>query len=224
MTGYIASIKILFDKNANIENAFSMKKYMKGKFNFYGIKSPLRKELCKPFLNKENRPPIDEIVEIIINLWNEPKRELQYFALELLIKYSKQLKAEDYSIFEIMITNKSWWDTVDLIASNLVGTHFNIFSEIKKPISEKLINSDNMWLNRTAIIFQLKYKETTHEEMLYSYILQHAGSLEFFIRKAIGWSLREYAKTNPESVMHFVKTNENKLSGLSIREALKHIK
>ena len=220
---YIQSLKNVLSENCNTDNAMHMKKYMKNKFEYYGIKSPLRKELCKPFLKKENLPKIEKIEGIIKELWNEPQRELQYFAMELLSKYSKLLKQNDYYLFEYMLTNKSWWDTVDYIAAIIVGNHFNLYPELKKSISEKWINSNDMWLNRTAILFQLKYKQATDEKMLFSYIMKHNGSTEFFHRKAIGWALREYSKTNPEVVLKFVKTNEQKLSGLSKREALKII-
>lgn len=223
MSEYIQSLKNILSKNSNKENAFFMKKYLKNQFEFYGIKAPLRRELTKSFLKKENLPSKNEIKNIIFELWNEPQRELQHFAMELLFKYSKILKAEDYSIFESMITSKSWWDTVDFIAVNLVGNHFKIHSQLKAPISEKWINSEDMWLNRTAILFQLKYKETIDEKILFAYILKHCSSSEFFLRKVIGWALREYSKTNPSSVLEFVKENETKLSGLSKREALRII-
>jgi 3-methyladenine DNA glycosylase AlkD len=220
---YVVSIKTIFSQNSNSDNAFYMKKYLKNQFEFYGIKAPLRRDIAKPFLKKENLPSANEIEHIIFELWNEPQREVQHFAMELLFKYSKNLKAEDYSIFESMITTKSWWDTVDFIAVNLVGNHFKIHPQLKVPISEKWINSEDMWLNRTAILFQLKYKESTDEKILFSYILKHCSSSEFFLRKAIGWALREYSKTNPSSVLEFVKENETKLSGLSKREALRII-
>ncbi len=223
MSEYVQLIKTTFQNNSNSDDAFHMKKYMKNKFEFYGIKSPLRKEISKPFLKKETLPDVNEISEIIKILWNEPQRELQYFAMELLFKYSKLLKADDYFLFEFMITTKSWWDTVDFIASNNVGTHFNMHPKLKNTVLEKWICSDNMWLNRTAILFQLKYKQHTDEELLFSYVLKHIDSTEFFHRKAIGWSLREYSKTNPKAISEFVNKHQNRLSGLSKREALKVI-
>lgn len=223
MSLYVDKIKSQFSQNYDIENAFYMKKYMKNRFEFYGIKSPLRKELSKPFLKKENLPNITEINSIIKELWREPQRELQYFAMDLLSKYSKQLKDEDYTIFEYMIINKSWWDTVDYISAVLVGNHFKIYCALGRTIPSKWILSNNMWLNRSAILFQLKYKQNTDENILFNFILKHSNSKEFFLRKAIGWALREYSKTKPQAVIEFVQKNESKLSGLSKREALKRI-
>lgn len=221
MSQYLDNIKTTFSQNSNSENAFYMKKYMKNKFDYYGIKSPLRKEISKQYLKKENLPPINEFEKVIKELWNEPQRELQYFAMELLFKYSKQLEQEQYLIFEHLLTNKSWWDTIDYIAANLVGNHFKKYPHLTSTVGKRWIESDNMWLNRTAILFQLKYKQATDEKLLSEYILIHASSKEFFIRKAIGWALREYSKTNSQSVIMFVHKYDKVLSGLSKREALK---
>lgn len=222
MLKYVLDIKTTLSQNSNLENAFFMKKYMKNKFDFYGIKSPLRKELCKSFLKKENIPGIIEIESIIKTLWNEPERELQYFAMELLSKYSNDTDTHALELFEYMIINKSWWDTVDYISVNLVGKHFLKFPELTLPLSNKWTTSNNIWLQRTSILFQLKYKSKTDLPLLFKYILMHSESKEFFIRKAIGWALREYSKTDPNTIINFV--NSNKLSGLSTREALKRIR
>ncbi len=222
MSKYVLDIQTALSQNSNIENAFFMKKYMKNKFDFYGIKSPLRKELSKSFIKMENIPGITEIESIIKALWNEPERELQYFAMELLSKYSKNADTHAIELFEYMIINKSWCDTVDYIAVNLVGKHFNKFPELTLPLSNKWATSNNIWLQRTSILFQLKYKSKTDLPLLFKYILMHSKSKEFFIRKAIGWALREYSKTDPNTIINFV--NSNNLSGLSTREALKRIK
>ncbi len=223
MLSYIKRIETLFSENANPEYAFNMKKYMKNKYEFFGINTPTRRKLTREFLRKENLPPYKNIAEIVKELWNKPEREFQHFAMELLFRYSKQLKVDDYKIFEFMITNKSWWDSVDYIAPNIVGTHFKLFPKLMKPISTEWINSNNMWLQRAAILFQLKYKENTDRELLFTFIKQRSFSSEFFIRKAIGWALREYSKTNPKAVLEFVNNYEQQLSGLSKREALKII-
>jgi len=123
-----------------------------------------------------------------------------------------------------MITTKSWWDTVDFIAAKLVGDYFKKYpNQIGKYI-QKWINSDNMWLQRTAILFQLKYKNQLDPKLLKYIIQSQLGSNEFFINKAIGWVLREYSKTNPTWVFNFVNTNEKGLSNLSKTEALRLMK
>jgi len=122
---------------------------------------------------------------------------------------------------EWLIINKSWWDTVDSLASNCVGTYFRFYPEKIEYYNSKWITSDNMWLNRTAIIFQLKYKKDTDFELLKNNIRHHSHQREFFIKKAIGWSLREYSKVNPSAVIKFI--DENELQNLSIREASKYL-
>ena len=123
---------------------------------------------------------------------------------------------------EFMIVNKPWWDTVDWVASHHAGTYFKMFPHLIREKTGAWMNSENIWLQRSALLFQLKYKRHTDEKLLFDYILKLKDSKEFFIRKAIGWALREYSKTAPESVVHFVETTE--LSGLSRREALKWLK
>jgi len=222
INNYIQEIKTIFERNANSEKAYHMKKYMKDQSEFFGIQSPLRREITKPFLRNENLPPISSIEKITKQLWSLPQREFQHFGMELLVKYLKKMSSDYINLFEFILLTKSWWDSVDFISANLVGPHLKNFPELIKPTTEKWMVSENMWLQRSSIIFQLKYKNTTDTNLLFKYIRLCDGSKEFFIRKAIGWALREYSKTNPELVKEFVDQNPQ-LSGLSKREALKRI-
>ncbi len=222
MKSYIAELETAFLKHSNIDNALNMKKYMKNNFYFYGIKAPIRKEITRNFLRKENIPHLSKIQKISVEIWNKPEREFQYFGMELLTKYQKLVEYDYINHFEYLITTKSWWDTVDFIAVNLVSKHFLNYPELITPTTKRWVESDNIWLQRTAILFQLKYKSNTDLALLFNYINMLSDSKEFFIRKAIGWALREYSKTDPNTVINFV--NSNKLSGLSKREALKSIK
>jgi 3-methyladenine DNA glycosylase AlkD len=122
---------------------------------------------------------------------------------------------------EKLVTTKSWWDTVDFLASNAAGPWFRKFPEKKSEITSRWNASENFWLQRMSILFQLKYKAETDTKILRSYILPLMESKEFFIRKAIGWALREYAKTDPKFVSKLVK--ELPLSPLSKKEAMKGI-
>ena len=120
-----------------------------------------------------------------------------------------------------MIINKPWWDTIDFLAPKILGEYFKLFpEEIDKNI-QKWISSNNIWLQRSSILFQLKYKETLNTQLLTKIILPLSNTKEFFINKSIGWILREYSKTNKDWVLDFIE--KHKLSNLSIREALKHI-
>ena len=221
MTSYIACLVEKFQTKKNPKIAAGQKAYMKNKFDYFGLKSPVRKELQKPFLLKAQVPPKGEVESIIKKLWQKPEREVQYFAQELLQKYTKLYELKDISLFEYCITHKSWWDTVDFIASNILGPYFKKFPEQQKVYVEKWIASENLWLQRSALLFQLKYKEEVDTVLLSFSINSLLGSKEFFINKAIGWSLRQYSKYNPEWIIDFV--NRTQLENLSRREALRLI-
>lgn len=222
MKKYINDIKTIFEQNADADIAVPMAKYMKNKFEYYGIKTPKRSELLKKYHKENGYPKIDEIEAICRELWSLPQREYQYLADGLLNRFAKDMDENAIDFFEYLIITKSWWDTVDLIASKLVGTHFQRFPHLIKKYTTKWMKSNNIWLQRTVILFQLKYKEKTDIMLLVSNIMKLAESKEFFIQKAIGWALREYSKTDSEAVINFVENN--KLAPLSSREALKWLK
>ncbi|MGB1040904.1 MAG: DNA alkylation repair protein [Flavobacteriales bacterium] len=222
MMDYVSQLELDFKEKANTHIAKKQMAYLKDQFELFGLPTPVRKEVQKPFLLKENMPSKAELTKIMKELWDKPQREFQYFAIDLNRKYIKQLEKQDISLFELMIANKSWWDTVDLIATNLVGGYFKAYPEQIIPITDKWMKSGNMWLQRTCLIFQLKYKNEIDTNLLKSFIHPLLGSNEFFINKAIGWILREYTRTNPSWVIDFV--NNTELSNLSKREALKLIK
>ena len=222
MKKYVIDIKDIFTKYADKDNAIPMAKYMKNKFKFHGIKTPQRKELLKQYHKENGYPKIDEIDKICRELWSLPQREYQYLADGLLDRFAEKLDENAIELFEYLIITKSWWDTVDLIASRLVGTHFQRFPHLIEKYTNKWMKSNNIWLQRTVILFQLKYKEKTDVMFLGKNIMQLAESKEFFIQKAIGWALREYSKTDSEAVINFVENNT--LAPLSSREALKWMK
>ncbi|MDD3876127.1 MAG: DNA alkylation repair protein [Bacteroidales bacterium] len=219
---YVTELENIFQLNANDENAFWMAKYMKNKCAFYGLKKPLRADLFKEFSQLHKPPPPEKLEELCLMLWNIPEREMQYVAMELLFKYRKYTHTNTIKFYEQLITEKSWWDTVDLIAAKLVGFYFLKFPEMILPVTQSWMASGNMWLQRSCILFQLQYKNKTDIELLASYIEDCKSSKEFFLQKAIGWILREYAKTNPDWVLQYVSSAS--LKPLSKREALKHFK
>ena len=212
-----------FHENSNPTRAKQQAKYMKDRFAFYGLTSPERRKLQTPFLVKEYLPEKEEAFTIVKELWSKPKRELHYFAQELTHKYQKQVAISDIELYEHLIVNNSWWDTVDFIAANLVGNYFKHFPNQREIIINKWMHSGNIWLQRTCLIFQLKYKQNTDTKILSNCINQLLGSNEFFINKAIGWALREYSKIDANWVIDFV-ANHNQLANLSKREALRILK
>ena len=211
-----------FEANRNEEQAGPMKAYMKNHFPFLGIKSPLRKELLKEQFTEYALPEPGQLFDEVWKLYNLPEREYQYAAIALLEKMKKHLTIEDFPALLQLIETKSWWDSVDSIAPKAVGHVVKMDREYGEKVMREWSLSDNMWTNRSAILHQLKFKEEMNTDLLFEMIKQHSSSNEFFIQKAIGWVLREYAKTNPAIVKEFVE--ENPLKPLSKREALKHFK
>ncbi|SDS00833.1 3-methyladenine DNA glycosylase AlkD [Formosa sp. Hel1_31_208] len=210
-----------FQHHTNPDIAQQQKAYMRNQFEFFGLKSTLRKEIQKPFLSAKALPPKSELEAIVYQLWQQPQRECQYAAQEFANKYVKHIAVKDIELYEHMVTHKSWWDTVDFIANNLMGHYFKLHPELRQVYIDKWLISDNIWLQRCAILFQLKYKDDLDTVLLAYIINSLLGSKEFFINKAIGWILREYSRTNPSWVIEFVaKTN---LSPLSHKEALRLI-
>jgi len=220
---YIERIEILFRKNGNPKRAEGAAAYMRNQFYFFGISTPDRRALQKEFHSKYSLPPIEQLDYIVHALWNKPQRELHYFALELIHQYRKQFKAEHLPLFEYLITTNSWWDTVDVVAPKLAGALFIANSKLAEKTALRWMRSDNMWLNRAALICQLNFKEKTNSELLFRLIRQLSNHPDFFIRKAIGWSLRQYARTNPKAVKLFLKDNASILSPLSLKEAGKNL-
>jgi len=210
------------DKNSDANNAAYMTDYMRGKFQYFGVKTALRRDILKQVI-AENKVELNEnIRKITLDLYKLPQRELHVSATEI---FEKQLRKtylkEDIAIIEKLITQNSWWDTVDFIAKQILGKYLLKYPEEIQKVISKFSTSKNIWLNRSTILFQLGYKSNTNENLLFKQCEIHMHSEEFFIQKAIGWALREYGKTNPESVINFV--NSTTLKPLSHREAIRNI-
>lgn len=217
----VTELASIFESQQNLAAAVKMKAYMKGKYDYYGLTAPRRKELLKPFYN-ELRDIIDaDLIGFSRECWKHSYRELQYAALDIMSKRVKLLNGSHISDLEFLVTHKSWWDTVDALASTSVGQILKVSPELVSEYTHKWIESDNFWLQRTSLLYQLKYKDQVNEKLLFKLINRRKHESEFFIRKAIGWSLRSYARVNPDAVKQFVIDNPD-LSNLSKREALKH--
>ena len=220
MHPYVASLRTLFEQNANLPQAAPMKKYMRDQFEYLGIKSPQVKALFRQAIQENGLPSLEELDRVVRELWDLPQREYQYLAISLMERLEKKLPSNAIKILEYMIVHKSWWDSVDNI-SHIVGIHFKRYPEVREKYLPKWRASDNFWLRRTAILFQLDYKEETNFDLLREIIQENLGSTEFFINKAIGWALRQYARIDPNTVKKFVKSTP--LHPLSRREAMKHL-
>lgn len=207
--------------HADAEKAKWMKAYMLNQFPFFGLQTPERRKLCKDHYRQYPIKDIKELENIVKECFTLDQREFQYFGVELFSFHKKLWKPSSVKMMEYCLLHKSWWDSVDHIASEWLGPYFNMFPEQIAPVTGKWNQSTNIWLQRSSIMFQKAYKKETDTALLSKYILHCKHSKEFFIQKAIGWALREYSKTDPKWVKAFVK--QNKLAPLSEREALKRL-
>jgi 3-methyladenine DNA glycosylase AlkD len=203
------------------DKADAMRAYMKDNFEFLGVSAPQRKVVEKAFYKQYGLPKYEDLADIITDAWATDEREIQYFAMDLVERMRKQWQPDIIYLMEMMIVKKSWWDTVDFIASHLIGQYFEQFPATMTAKTGAWNTSDNLWLQRTSIIFQLFYKNKTNTELLFAHICTHTASRDFFIQKAIGWALRQHAYTDAALVKDFVARTE--LANLSRREALKRL-
>jgi 3-methyladenine DNA glycosylase AlkD len=220
---FITEIKLQFEKNSNPEYGQKQSDYLKNNFPCYGIQTLARREILKNCTSVYKDEIKSNYRTICWELYQFPHREMHHVAIDIFIKeIKKNYQVEDIALIEKLITTNSWWDSVDTLAKYAVGGYLTTFPEKTYPVIEELSNSENMWLNRTAIIFQLGFKEKTDFELLISECEKHKQSNDFFIQKAIGWALREYSSINPSGVLNYV-SNTN-LKSLSKKEAIRKIK
>lgn len=221
MHPWTKSIQQALQLIGNDGDAKQMQAYMRDQFSFFGIKSTTRRDAVKLLFTKEQRPTIGELSNVVNELWALPEREYQMVAIDLLIKNKRQLTDDMLPDIERWITQKSWWDTVDMLATHIIGQLYQSSPDTTLQYIEKWQNADNIWLRRTTILYQLKFKAKTDEIKLFSIIKKNQHDTEFFIQKAIGWALREYSKTNSQTVIDFIASNN--ITGLAKREGLKWI-
>ena len=219
MSKYL-NIKQKFEENKNEKQAISMKKYMRNLFDFYGIQTPKRKALYKDFLKEEKKAKTIDW-NFLDECYNDPHREFQYLVYDYLLALNDYLTYEDIPKIRKYVKTKQWWDTIDFL-DKVIG---NIGLKDSRVDDEMLkwSKDDDFWIRRLAIDHQLGRKEKTNAELLKQIIINNLGSDEIFINKAIGWSLRDYSKTNPKWVKEFISKYKDKMDKLSIKEASKYI-
>lgn len=220
---FINNLEIDLIKNSSREIAIPMENYMKNNFSFLGIKTEERRAIFKSNYLSFKEEIKSNFRVIAWELFTKKEREFHQCAIDLLVKeYKKNYTIDDINLIEKFIITNSWWDSVDVIAKYILGGYLQQFPTETYKVIERFSNSNNMWLNRSAIIFQLSYKEKTNFDLLKSECEKHKHSNEFFIQKAIGWALRDYSRYNPSGVTNYVKSTN--LKPLSQREALRNIK
>ena len=208
------------EARADNARALDMSKYMKNKFEFFGVGAAERNEIWKPYFKEAKKTKkIDwDFIEIC---FKHDKRECQYTAAYYLKYMQRFLVEDDIPKLKELVLAKSWWDTVDIldkVIGSIIYNNKNLY-----PIILEWSKDDNIWLRRVAIDHQLLRKENTDEQLLEKILINNLNHKEFFVNKAIGWALRDYSKTNPQWVRNFIEVHKENMVSLSIREASKYL-
>jgi 3-methyladenine DNA glycosylase AlkD len=207
---------------ADPARAAAMTAYMRGQFTFAGVPAPALRALSRDVLAGLGAPDEADLRAVVTEAWRRPQREYQYFACAYLRKHLAVPGPAFLADAGTLITTKPWWDTVDALATRFVGglvrRHPVLLGEM-----DAWSRHDDIWLIRTALLFQLHYGDRTDTERLFGYCARQAGHPDFFIRKAIGWALRQHARTDPDAVRNFLAEHRTQLSPLTVREAAKHL-
>lgn len=219
----VTYVQTALAERANPEKADGMQAYMKTDMPFYGVQKPGRTQIMR-HLKKEFAPEShDEYLSLATALWELPHREEKYLAQEAAVTFGEFIVPDSLSLYQRFITEGAWWDFVDETSTHMIRELILDFSEEVWPVVDRWNGSEDMWLRRTSIICQIGAKERTDADRLFRFCESRMHEKEFFIRKAIGWALREYAKTDATAVARFATANREGMSRLSFREATKHI-
>lgn len=208
---------------ADPAKAPAMQAYMKTEMPFYGVQAPARRLIARDLARRFAPTSPDAYAQTVRALWSGPSREEKYLALDLAMRFRTFIDAEQMPLYEQLVREGAWWDLVDGVATRLVGGALARDRAALWPTIDAWIDDDDLWIRRTSILCQLEHEAATDADRLLRYCLERAHERAFFIRKAIGWALREYARTDPDAVVDFLRTYEDRLSGLSFREASKHL-
>ncbi len=222
----IRSVRAELSSIADPDKAAQMQSYMKSAMPFYGINKPERAKISKSLCQEQPLVNLVDFMDTLLALWRGAKRrEERYVALDLAAHrvHKHHQVLETLSMYEEMITTGAWWDLVDEIASHRIGALLESFTPDMQPVVLGWSRSDDLWLRRTSIICQLRRKEHLDRELLYACIEPNLDRKEFFLRKAIGWALRDLAWSDPDEVVRYVREKGERLSPLSRREALKNV-
>lgn len=203
------------------EAARAMRAYMRDQFPFVGIQNATRTAIAREAFAGLGRPDADDLLTFAHACWARPERDYQYVAAKHLRRHVRLLPAGAIDDLRLLITEKSWWDTVDELARNVVGPLVLAHPELVE-VMDRWIDDDDIWLARTAILHQGTFKGATDADRLFRYCLRRAPDTDFFVRKAIGWALRDHSKVDEAAVRAFVAEHDAELSALSRREALRY--
>jgi 3-methyladenine DNA glycosylase AlkD len=224
---------------ADPQRALAQQAYMKSTMPYYGLRLPSVRIVCRSVFNGTEMS-CDEWRETILDVWRGARHREERYAAQFLLSLPRLpgkvaprpaagrmganscLTPRDMPMLEELVVTGAWWDLVDELAI-VIGDLLHTYPKQMRPLMRRWSTDPNLWKRRVSIICQLKFKRETDLDLLYSNIEPNLADRDFFIRKAIGWALRQYAWTDPNEVARYVRAHESQLSGLSKREALKNI-
>jgi 3-methyladenine DNA glycosylase AlkD len=222
----VRTVRQALEQAADPVKAPQMQAYMKSAMPYHGVSAPVLKRLCREAFAKHPLATFDDWQRVVLELWRTATFREERYAAVLLTEsrqYREHVTFASVPIFEELIVTGAWWDFVDTIAGHSLGAILRAEPKRMKPLMRRWSKDKDMWKRRAAILCQLGCKRETDLVLLYDCIEPNLSHKDFFIRKAIGWALRQYAWTDPKEVRRYVKANTKRLSGLSVREAMKNI-
>ena len=209
---------------ADETKAEGMKAYLLNQFEFLGLAAPVRRAAVKA-IGKVKWHSTDDLLAVAELLWQKPEREYRYTAVDLLRQHSGQLSVNDLPTLQALLLQDAWWETVDGLSAVIAEVmHVAVQQKPNAAVAMDVwLKHPSHWVRRSAMLHQLGWRLDTDTTRLFGYATQLADEKEFFIRKAIGWALRDYARWDPQAVTDFLMEHRARLSGLTVREAAKHL-
>jgi len=219
----LAEISRLLRETGDPERAVQQQRYMKSELPFYGVTLSQLRPMLRPLI-RQWHPERDEWEATILSLYDAAThREERYAALALARSQRGFLDPEALPLAEHLISKGAWWDLVDEASQHVLGPIVASYAEQVTPVMRQWAVSEDLWLRRAAVLCQLGRKEQTDTELLAFVIEANLDDGSFWLRKAIGWALRQYARVDPDWVLARIGDWEDRLSPLSLREATKHL-
>jgi 3-methyladenine DNA glycosylase AlkD len=221
---FLAAVEQALLPLSDADKAAPMRAYLLNQFDFLGLPAPVRRQAVRA-IGKVMWPSSADLLAVAHLLWQKPQREFRYTAIDLLRQHSRMLGVADLPALCDLLQREPWWETVDGLSAVIAEV---LHAAVKQTpdaarVMDVWVTHPNFWVRRAAMLHQLGWRLDTDASRLLAYAQQLAGEKEFFIRKAIGWALRDYARWNPHGVHDFLVQQRDVLSALSVREAAKHL-
>ena len=220
---FVPAVQAAFATLADAQRAQAMKAYLLNQFEFVGLPAPVRRQAVRD-LGRVTWPR-EALLQTVAQLWQLPEREYRYTAVDLLRQHSRVLNVTDLHQLREWLQRDAWWETVDGLSA-VISDVLHRACQTQAHAADEMqtwVQHADFWVRRSAMLHQLGWRLDTNEERLFGFALRLAHEKEFFIRKAIGWALRDYARWHPQAVTDFVVQHRHVLSPLSVREAAKHL-